>query len=75
MFIVQYFLTDKNIHDITDYVNSYREKNQAPPLAWDTTLGAYSQNWSYCMASNNLFQNSGTQHSQQQSLHSQLQLQ
>lgn len=58
---MSYFLTSKNINDITNYVNAYREKNQAPPLTWDSTLGAFAQNWAYYMASNNLFQNSGTQ--------------
>jgi hypothetical protein len=61
MSIVQYFLTSQNINDIANYVNAYRAKNQAPPLEWDTTLSTFSQNWSYYMARNNLFQHSGSQ--------------
>ena len=61
MSIVQYFLTNQNINDIANYINAYRARNQAPPLVWDSTLATYSQNWSYYMAGNNLFQHSRTQ--------------
>lgn len=60
MCIIQPVLSDENIIDITNYLNSYREKNQAPHLSWDTTIATFSQNWSHHMASNNLFQHSGS---------------
>jgi len=60
MLIIQPILTRKNIIDLTNYINAYRAKNQAPPLLWDNTIASFSQNWSYYMASNNLFQHSGT---------------
>lgn len=60
MSINQIILTEQNICDIVDYVNSYREKNQAPPLAWDNTIASFAQSWSYNMAINNLFQHSGS---------------
>ena len=60
MSIIQPILSDENIIDITNYLNLYREKNQAPPLSWDTTIATFSQNWTYYMASNNLFQHSGS---------------
>jgi len=60
MLIVQPNLTSQNIIDITNYINAYRAKNQAPPIIWDNTIASFSQNWSYYMTSNNLFQHSGT---------------
>lgn len=53
-------LNDRNIIDLTNYVNAYRAKNQAPPLVWDNTIATFSQNWTYYMTSNNLFKHSGT---------------
>ena len=60
MSIIQPFFTYDNIIDITNYVNMYRERNQAPPLQWDNSITSYSQNWSFYMTSNNLLQHSGT---------------
>jgi len=60
MSILQPILSDENIIDITNYLNLYRERNQAPPLCWDATIATFSQKWSYYMASNNLFQHSGS---------------
>jgi hypothetical protein len=60
MLIVQPSLTSQNIIDITNYVNAYRARNQAPPITWNDTIASFAQNWSYFMTSNNLFQHSGT---------------
>jgi hypothetical protein len=62
MSIIQPFFTYDNIIDITNYVNMYRARNQAPPLQWDNSITSYSQNWSYYMVSSNIFQHSGTTH-------------
>jgi hypothetical protein len=60
MTIIQPILTSENIVDITDYVNQYRLKNQAPSLEWDTIVSAFSQKWSYFMTKNNVFKHSGS---------------
>ena len=52
--------TDAQILDLTNYVNAYRAKNQAPPLTWDPTIALYSQNWANYLLANNLFQHSGS---------------
>jgi uncharacterized protein YkwD len=51
--------TPEQITIITNYINTYREKNQAPPLIWDSTIGLFSQNWSNYLLNNNLFNHSG----------------
>jgi hypothetical protein len=57
---VQPVITPAQQIEITNYVNAYRAKNQAPPLVWDNTIASFAQQWSYYLASNNLFQHSGT---------------
>jgi len=52
-------LTDAQTADITAYVNSYRAKNQAPPLQWDASICAVSQNWSNHLLSSHTVQHSG----------------
>lgn len=51
--------TPEEILIITNYINNYRLKNQAPPLTWDSTIGLFSQNWSNYLLNNNLFKHSG----------------
>lgn len=53
-------LTNDQITDITNYVNMYRAKHQAPPMAWNNTLSTFAQQWSYYMGYHSLFQHSGT---------------
>jgi hypothetical protein len=62
MSIVQPNFSYQNIIDITNYINMYRARNQAPPLQWDNSITSYSQNWCYYMVSSNIFQHSGTSH-------------
>jgi glioma pathogenesis-related protein 2 len=57
--IHQPVLTSDHITEITNYVNAYRAKNQAPPLMWDTTIAQFSQQWSYYLLSKNEFRHSG----------------
>ena len=57
--IQQPVLTSDQITEITNYVNAYRAKNQAPPLAWDATIAQFSQQWAYYLVSNNEFKHSG----------------
>jgi hypothetical protein len=59
MTIQQPLLTSEQITEITNYVNAYREKNQAPPLTWDTTIAEFAQSWSFNLISNNEFKHSG----------------
>jgi len=61
MSAIQPTLTDNQISTITDYVNAYRAKNQAPPLKWDSTIALFAQQWSAYLLTNNLFQHSNTQ--------------
>lgn len=60
MLIVQPIFTSQNIIDITNYINAYRVKNQAPHIEWDNTIASFAQNWSYYMTTNNVFKHSGT---------------
>ena len=53
--------TNVQIADITNYINQYRAKNSAPPLNYNATISAFSQQWSDHLLANNLFQHSGTQ--------------
>lgn len=57
--IHQPVLTSDQIVEITNYVNAYRAKNQAPPMRWDPTIAEFSQHWSYYLVSNNQFKHSG----------------
>jgi hypothetical protein len=59
MTIQQPVLTIDQITEITNYVNAYRAKNQAPPLTWDPTIGEFAQSWSYYLILNNEFKHSG----------------
>jgi hypothetical protein len=59
MTIVQPVLTPQQITEITNYVNAYRAKNQAPSLTWDPTIAEFSQSWSFYLISNNEFKHSG----------------
>jgi hypothetical protein len=58
MSIIQPTLTQEQQTEITNYINSYRTKNQAPPLIWDNTIATASQEWSYNLANTNTFQHS-----------------
>lgn len=60
MSIIQPSLTLQQKTEITDYINVYRAKHQAPPLMWDDTIAVFSQNWSYYLISNNVFKHSNT---------------
>ena len=53
-------LSGEQKQEITNYINSYREKHQAPPLAWSESIASFSQNWSYYLIANNLFEHSGS---------------
>jgi hypothetical protein len=52
-------LTPVQKTDITNYINSYRAKNQAPGLLWDDNIYAVSQNWSEHLSSAHIIQHSG----------------
>jgi hypothetical protein len=60
MSIIQPSLSQQNIIDITDYVNSYRLKNQAAPLIWNDTIATFAQKWTKYMTSNHVFKHSGS---------------
>ena len=53
-------LTITEINEITLYINTYRAKNQAPPLIWNNTIADFSRQWSHHLMTDNLFQHSGT---------------
>ena len=61
MSFIQPSISQQLIDDITSYVNSYRMKNQSPALAWDSKVASFSQQWSFYLANNSLFQHSGSQ--------------
>jgi hypothetical protein len=54
-------ITPAQIVDITSYINTYRSKNGAPPLSYNSGITLFSQKWSDYLLTNNLFQHSGTQ--------------
>lgn len=58
MSIIQNLLTPQQITSVTDYVNAYRAKHQAPPMVWDANIASVSQQWSYHLLSGGLFQHS-----------------
>lgn len=60
MTIVQPMLTPNQIKEITDYVNMYRARHQAPPMSWDSNIAKFSQEWSYHLISTGLFEHSKT---------------
>lgn len=60
MTIIQPMLTPSQINIITNYVNMYRAKNQAPPMSWDSNIAKFSQEWSYHLITSGLFEHSGT---------------
>jgi len=60
MSIIQPILTKDQINEVTNYINKYRNLNQAPPLVWDSAIQPYSQDWSFNLLSNNLFEHSGS---------------
>lgn len=53
-------LSSEQKQEITNYVNMYRGKHQSPPLVWSDPISAFSQNWSYYLITNNLFEHSGS---------------
>jgi len=57
--ITQPVLTPSQITDIVSYVNTIRAYHQAPPMSWSPTIAKVSQQWSYYLTANNLFQHSG----------------
>ena len=59
MSIEQPVLTLEQKNEITAYVNEYRSRHGAKPLKWDDTIAKFSQEYSYYLVSNNLFQHSG----------------
>jgi len=56
----QPILSTEQKTEITDYINSFRTKHQSPPLVWDDQIATFSQNWSYYLIMNNLFEHSGS---------------
>jgi hypothetical protein len=58
--ITQPYLSYQDISEISDYVNDYRARNQAPPLIWNSVIASFSQNWSYNMTNTHSFKHSGT---------------
>lgn len=61
MSIVQPVLTPEQIAEITNYINSYRTKHQAPPLVWKSDIYKVAQDWSSYLVTTNLFKHSGNQ--------------
>ena len=59
MSIEQPVLTTEQQTDITAYINEYRSRHGAKPLKWNNTVARFSQDYSYYLVSNNLFQHSG----------------
>jgi uncharacterized protein YkwD len=53
------FFTAAQKTDITNYVNEYRAKNQAPELNWDDSVYGAAQTWSVHLLSQHLIQHSG----------------
>jgi len=53
-------LTDAQKTDVTNYVNAYRAKNQAPPLSWDDGIFTVSQAWANYLLELHVIQHSGT---------------
>ena len=51
-------LTVSQQTEIAAYINALRAKHQAPPLVWDNSIYPVSQQWSFYLSSNNLFQHS-----------------
>jgi hypothetical protein len=51
-------IADNIVKEISSYINNYRTKHQATPLTWDNNIAAFSQQWSFYLLSNNLFQHS-----------------
>ena len=60
MSIQQITLTIDQKNEIANYINQYRANHQSPPLIWDDTIASFSQQWSFYLLSNNLFQHSGS---------------
>jgi len=60
MSISQIALTNADKDSVITHVNKYRSKHQSPPLSWDNTVANFSQNWSYYLLTNNLFQHSNS---------------
>lgn len=55
----QVILTQPQITEIVNYVNSYRALFPINPIVWDPTIATFSQNWANYLNSNNLFEHSG----------------
>ena len=51
-------LTQSQINDITAYINTYRTKNHANALTYDSTISNTSQNWASYLSVRNLFEHS-----------------
>ena len=58
MSVEQPTLTQEQKNEITDYINMYRAKHSAPPITYDDTAAAFSQNWAAYLASTGLFEHS-----------------
>lgn len=53
------FFTAAQKTDITNYVNEYRAKNQAPPMSWDDSIYGAAQTWAAHLFAQHLIQHSG----------------
>ena len=51
-------LTPLQITEITNYINVYRARHQAPALSWDGGIATLSQQWADYLDTYNLFQHS-----------------
>jgi hypothetical protein len=54
------FFTTAQKRDITNYVNSYRAKHQAPALSWDDSIYGAAQTWASRLLSQHSMQHSGS---------------
>ena len=59
--LIQTTLTSQEQMAISNYINLYRTKNQAPPIIWDNSIAAFSQEWSHHLDASNVFVHSNTQ--------------
>lgn len=60
MTLLQLLPTAQQITTITNHVNAYRAKHQAPPMTWAPAIASVSQQWSYRLLSTGAFEHSDT---------------
>lgn len=58
MKITTVHLTQDQINEITQYVNSYRNKHHVSNLTHDSTISTVSQNWASFLSTHNAFKHS-----------------